>query len=65
MAPGPAVPASLLILTRFPGEGVWCDAGGVRVYVKVLGVRDGKVKLGFGAPASVKILREELQCLKP
>lgn len=62
MGPGPAEPGGLLILNRFAGQGVWCESGaGVRIFVKVLGVRAGKVKLGFSAPASVKILREEIQ----
>jgi len=47
----------MLVLTRKLGESVVI---GDDVSVRVLGVRGGQVSLGFSAPATVRIFREEV-----
>lgn len=47
----------MLILTRRPGESVKI---GDTVTIRVLGVKGGQVRLGFSAPASVAVHREEV-----
>lgn len=48
----------MLILTRKEGEGVKI---GKDIYVKVVEVGHGVIKLGFEAPEDTIILREELE----
>ena len=47
----------MLVLTRKIGETIRI---GEEITVRVLGVRGGQVSLGFVAPASVRIFREEV-----
>jgi carbon storage regulator len=47
----------MLVLTRKPGECILID-GSIRV--QVMAIRGNQVKLGFAAPESVGIVREEL-----
>ena len=47
----------MLVLTRKVGETIRI---GDEITVRVLGVRGGQVSLGFVAPASVRIFREEV-----
>jgi len=51
----------VLLISRKPGEVVALQIGNIAVRVLVLDTREGRVNLGIEAPASVKILREELQ----
>lgn len=50
----------MLTLERLAGEAVILESEGLRIRVLVQHLGEGKVKLGFDAPKSVKILREEL-----
>jgi carbon storage regulator len=47
----------MLILRRRIGERIVIDG---RIEVTVLHVRGGKVRLGFNAPRTVRVLREEV-----
>ncbi len=47
----------MLVLTRKLGESIVI---GDEVSVRVLGIRGGQVSLGFTAPESVRIFREEV-----
>jgi len=47
----------MLVLSRKRGEGIVIGGG---VTLTVLGVRGGKVKLGFNGPAEVPIHRKEV-----
>lgn len=47
----------MLILRRRIGERIVIDG---RIEVTVLHIRGGKVRLGFNAPPSVRVLREEI-----
>ncbi len=47
----------MLILRRRIGERIVIDG---RIEVTVLHIRGGKVRLGFSAPPSVRLVREEL-----
>ncbi len=47
----------MLILRRRIGERIVIDG---RIEVTVLHIRGGKVRLGFSAPRSVRVLREEV-----
>lgn len=47
----------MLVLSRKPGELVTV---GDNITVKVIGFRNGKVRLGFEAPADVLILRDDV-----
>ena len=47
----------MLILTRQVGEDIVI---GEAVTVKILGVKQGQVRLGINAPKQVKVLRGEL-----
>lgn len=47
----------MLILSRKPGDAILID-GGIRIVV--LAADSGGVRLGFDAPASVGIVREEV-----
>jgi carbon storage regulator len=49
--------STMLVLTRKIGETIRI---GEEITVRVLGVRGGQVSLGFVAPASVRIFREEV-----
>lgn len=48
----------MLVLDRKVNEGFWIEG---RIFVKVLGVRRSRVKLGVEAPPDVEVLREELR----
>jgi len=51
----------MLVIRRRPGESVIIEAGpGVRIQLQVMEVQGARVKLGFAAPASVLILRQEI-----
>ena len=50
----------MLLLNRKPGEAITLQIGDIAVRVLVLDIREGRVNLGIEAPASVKIMREEL-----
>jgi carbon storage regulator CsrA len=52
----------MLVLTRKPGETILID-GSIRV--QVVAIRGNHVKLGFAAPESVGIVREELTDPRP
>lgn len=47
----------MLILTRRTGEAVHI---GEDIVVRVLGVNGGQVRLGFDAPKSINVVRDEL-----
>jgi carbon storage regulator len=47
----------MLILRRRIGERIVIDG---RIEVTVLHIRGGKVRLGFNAPRTVRVLREEV-----
>ena len=47
----------MLILTRRTGESVIIDGD---IKIRILGVKDNQVKIGFEAPEEVNIVREEL-----
>jgi len=47
----------MLVLTRKPGESI---AIGEDIVVTVLTVNGGQVRVGISAPASVRVLREEI-----
>ena len=47
----------MLVLTRKLGESIVI---GEEIQVRVLGIRGGQVSLGFTAPESVRIFREEV-----
>jgi carbon storage regulator len=47
----------MLVLTRKPGEAVLIDGA---IQVRVVAIRGNQVRLGFAAPESVGILRDEL-----
>jgi carbon storage regulator len=47
----------MLVLTRRKQEGIWI---GPNIYVIVLAVQGGRVRLGFEAPRDVQIHRAEL-----
>ena len=47
----------MLVLDRKPKEGFWIDG---QIFVKILGIRRGRVKIGIDAPGYVPIVREEL-----
>ncbi len=48
----------MLVLSRMGRQGIWI---GDDVYVTVLSVHRGRVKLGIEAPAHVRVDREELR----
>lgn len=48
----------MLVLSRTGRQGIWI---GDDVYVTVLSVHRGRVKLGIEAPADVRVDREELR----
>jgi len=47
----------MLVLTRKPDEGVVISG---TIVVRVLGVQNGRVRLGIEAPDEVVVLREEI-----
>lgn len=47
----------MLILTRKLEEAIVIDGN---IVVRVLGIEDGRVKLGIAAPKNIAVLREEL-----
>lgn len=47
----------MLVLTRCEGEALMI---GNEICVTVLGIKGGQVRLGIAAPASVRVLRDEL-----
>ena len=51
----------MLVLQRSKDERVVIRLAGEEVVVVVVGVRDGKVRLGFDAPRRVSIYRGEVQ----
>jgi carbon storage regulator CsrA len=54
----------MLVLTRYCGERVIATIGGQRLEICVVGLdRQGRVRLGFEAPLSVTIHREEIDRL--
>jgi len=48
----------VLVLTRKVREGLWIDDN---VFIAVLSIQRGRVKLGIEAPQHIKIDREELR----
>lgn len=48
----------MLVLSRKAGESIVIDGG---IEVKVVEIRNGRVRLGFSAPPDVNIRREELR----
>lgn len=52
----------MLVLRRRAQESVFLEVPGLDepIQVKILGIARGEVSLAFGAPDSVRILREEL-----
>ena len=48
----------MLVLTRKVREGLWI---GDNVFIAVLSIQRGRVKLGIEAPENIKIDREELR----
>jgi carbon storage regulator CsrA len=52
----------MLVISRKKNEAVLLKLGGVEVRVSVVSVGEGgRVKLGFQAPLSVVVVREELE----
>lgn len=49
-----------MVLGRKSGEEVEVTFGNTKMIVRVCGVDDNQIKLGFTAPQTVKILRREL-----
>lgn len=47
----------MLVLTRKQDEGIML---GNNITIKVLGIEDGKVKIGIEAPAEIEIHRQEV-----
>ena len=47
----------MLILTRRPNESIIIDND---IKIKILGVRNNQIRIGFEAPDDVVIVREEL-----
>jgi carbon storage regulator len=52
----------MLVLSRKKDESVWIDGS---IKVQVLEISGGHVKLGFSAPPSVAIQREEIRKAPP
>ncbi len=52
----------MLVLSRRTDECVWI---GRSIQVKVLEIQNGRVKLGFSAPADVPVEREEIRRCGP
>jgi carbon storage regulator len=52
----------MLVLSRKSGQRVWI---GGSIYVEVLDVGGGRVKLGFSAPPNMDIRREEIRGPRP
>lgn len=52
----------MLVLTRHPGERIRI---GDDIWITVIDIHYGKVRLGIDAPATVEIMREELIPAKP
>lgn len=52
----------MLVLTRRPGQRIVIDDN---IVVSVVSMKNGQVRLGIDAPASVHIVREELQDTPP
>jgi carbon storage regulator len=52
----------MLVLSRKNGQRVWI---GGSIYVEVLEIGPGRVKLGFSAPANMDIRREEIRKPRP
>lgn len=50
----------MLALKRKAGEVIYVEVGDVVVAVHIAGVQNGAVKMGFSAPAGVKIWRKEI-----
>lgn len=51
----------MLVLTRKKSEAItFLTASGERIEFEVIEFREGKVRLGFKAPPSVKIFRNEI-----
>ena len=50
----------MLILTRKSDQSVFLDWNGETIEIRVFSCFGGQVRMGFDAPAHVKILREEL-----
>jgi carbon storage regulator len=48
----------MLVLTRKAHEGIWI---GENVHITILGIAQGRVKIGIEAPPDVVIDREELR----
>jgi carbon storage regulator len=51
----------MLILTRQKNQKVIVEVGGQRMTICVADIRGDKIRLGFEAPESFKILRQELE----
>ena len=50
----------MLILTRQKDQKIVVEVGGQRMTICVADIRGDKVRIGFDAPGSFKILRQEL-----
>ena len=48
----------MLVLTRKPQQGIWI---GDDIFITVLRVDRGRVKLGINAPANVRVDRQEVR----
>ena len=55
----------MLVLSRKVGERIIITAGADEIEVVVVGNRHHKVRIGFRAPAHVRVLREEVVDLEP
>lgn len=52
----------MLVLSRFPGEKVYIiTPDGTRLIIQAVEFRQGRMKLGFEAPAGYVVHREEVQ----
>lgn len=51
----------MLVLSRKLAESVSISIDDIRIKVQVIEIRGDKVRLGFEAPTSVRIHREEIQ----
>lgn len=50
----------MLVLTRRIDESIVIDPDGLNIVIKVLGLNDGKVRLGVDAPSHLAVHRDEI-----
>lgn len=55
----------MLVLTHRPGDKISLNADGVEITLQVIEVKGKQIKLGYKAPAFVKIVRENAILKEP